>query len=104
MHLAGHQPTDGGDGDTRRNAAFQPGDSDHVELVEVGREDGQEFCAFQQRHPVGIVGQIENSFVEGEPGQLAVQKSIRRQLHMARRREQVLHHGRDLDCFHISFS
>ena len=88
MHLAGHQPTDGRDGDTRRNSAFQPGDPDHVELVEVGGEDGQELGPFQQRHPVGIVGQIENSLVEGQPGQLAVQKSIRRQLRMAGGGEQ----------------
>ena len=50
VHLARHHPAHGGHGDTGRDPALRPGHPDHVELVEVGGEDGQELRPLQQRH------------------------------------------------------
>jgi len=64
------------DGDARGDPAFQAGDPDHVELVEVGGEDRQEACPLQQRHPPGVLGQVEHPGVEGQPGELPVGEPV----------------------------
>ena len=56
-------------------AALQPGDPDHVELVQVAREDRQELGPLQQRL-AGVLGQREHPGVEVEPGQLAVEVAV----------------------------
>ena len=56
-------------------AALQPGDADHVELVEVAREDRQELGPLQQRL-AGVLGQREHAGVEVEPRQLAVEVAV----------------------------
>jgi hypothetical protein len=59
-------------------------DAHHVELVEVRRDDGQEFHALEQR--VIVRGRlIEHALVELEPAQLAVDVA-RRIAQVARRR------------------
>ena len=56
-------------------AALQPGDADHVELVEVAREDRQELGPLQQRL-AGVLGQREHAGVEVQPRQLAVEVAV----------------------------
>jgi hypothetical protein len=53
----------------------QPGHPDHEELVQVGREDGEEPYPFQERH-LRIRGQLQHSLVEPEPALLTVEKTI----------------------------
>src|SRR5690606_39497993 len=48
-HLPRGEPGGGGDGQAGGDAALEPGDPDHEELVEVGGEDRQEPGAFEQR-------------------------------------------------------
>jgi hypothetical protein len=50
----------------------QAGHPHHVELVEVGRVDGAELHALQQRHAL-ILSQLQHAIVEVEPRELAVQ-------------------------------
>ena len=56
-------------------AAFQPGDPDHVELVEVGREDREELRPLQQRQR-RVGGQREHPGVEVQPAQFAIEVAI----------------------------
>ena len=56
-------------------AALQPGDADHVELVQVAREDRQELGPLQQRL-AGVLGQREHAGVEVQPRQLAVEVAV----------------------------
>jgi len=44
MDLARHQPAHGRYRDACGDPPLQPGDPDHVELVEIGGEDREEFC------------------------------------------------------------
>jgi hypothetical protein len=80
---------------------LQPRNPDHEELVQVVGEDGKELGPFQQRYALGVFSQIEDPAVERQPGQLSVQETIRGQLHLGWRRDQIFYHGRDLDCFHF---
>ena len=75
MHLTRHHSADRWHRDTRSDAAFQAGDADHIELVQVGREDREELRPLQQRHPLVVRGQIKDPLVEGEPGQFSVQEA-----------------------------
>ena len=52
VHLAGHHAAHRRDRDAGGDPALQPGDPDHVELVQVGGEDRQELGSLQQRHPL----------------------------------------------------
>ena len=57
--------------------AFEPGDPDHVEFVEIAGRDRQEAQPLEQRMPL-VLGLGEHPLVEGQPGQLAVDKARRR--------------------------
>jgi hypothetical protein len=58
---------------TGSDLAAKPGHPDHVELVEVGVEDREEFEALEERIPF-VDGFVQNSAVELEPAQLAIQE------------------------------
>jgi hypothetical protein len=111
VHLPRHHAGDGRHRNTCGDPAFQPGDPDHVELVEIGGEDRQEPCAFQQRHPEAVLRQVEDAVVEGEPRQLTIKETVGRQLGGRFRRpvdrdvgRPVGQARRDVDCFHPSAS
>ena len=55
--------------------ALQAGHPDHVELVEVAGEDGQELGPLQQRG-ARVLGQRQHPGVEVEPGQLPVEEPV----------------------------
>ena len=61
----------GADGDAGLHLLLQAADADHEELVEVGREDGQELEALQQRHR-RVLGLLQHAAIELQPAQLAV--------------------------------
>ena len=67
------------DGQARLVAALEPGDADHVELVEVRGEDREELGPLQQRL-ARVLGQREHAGVEVEPRQLAVEIAVVGQL------------------------
>ncbi len=77
--LARGQPVGAADGEAGLVAPLQPGDPDHVELVEVGGEDRQELRPLQQRL-AGVLGQRQHAGVEVEPGQLTVEVAVVGQL------------------------
>lgn len=56
----------------RCDFASQSRDAHHVELVEVGTEDGQKLEALQQRHPF-VERFFKDTRVEIEPGQLSIE-------------------------------
>jgi len=64
------------DREARHHPAQQPGHPDHEELVQVGREDGEEPHAFQQRNRF-VFGELEHALVEPEPAFLPVQVTLR---------------------------
>nr|CEL15387.1 hypothetical protein [Kibdelosporangium sp. MJ126-NF4] len=59
-------------------AALEPGDPDHVELVEVGCEDREELRPFEQRLRL-VLGQGEHPGIEVQPGQFPVEIPVVRQ-------------------------
>ena len=65
-------------GDAGVDAALQTCDANHEELVEVVREDRGEACAFDDRQ-IFVLGKFENSLVELQPAQLAVEEAVVRQ-------------------------
>ncbi len=65
----------GRDGDPGVDAALQPGDPDHEELVEVGREDRQEVRALEQRLRA-VLAEFEHALVEPEPAELTVEVAV----------------------------
>ena len=73
--LARGQPVGRPDRQAHLVAALEAGDPHHVELVEVGGEDGQELGPLQQRQR-GVGGQCEHPGVEVQPAQLAVEVAI----------------------------
>ena len=77
-HLPRRQAGCGCAGDSRGDAPFEAGDADHVELVEVRREDRREPGAFQQRQR-GVFGLFEDALVELHPRQFAVAVAAFRQ-------------------------
>src|SRR5690606_41704749 len=65
------------DGQVGLFAAFQPGHANHVELVQIGREDGEELGAFQQW--LGFVlGQRQHPRVEDLPREFPVEVTVGR--------------------------
>ena len=77
-HLARGEPAGGPHGDPRRNATLQPRDTDHEELVQVAGKDREEVCSLEDGQ-VGILSEFEDALVEGEPGDFAIQETVRRQ-------------------------
>ena len=73
--LCGHATGDAGYGQAGVDAALEAGDADHEELVEVGREDREEPDAFEQRD-LGIRGEVEDAFIEGQPAEFAIEEAI----------------------------
>ena len=65
-------------GDAGVDAALQTCDANHEELVEVVREDRGEACAFDDRQ-IFVLGKFEDSLVELQPAQLAVEEAVVRQ-------------------------
>ena len=65
-------------GQTHLPPPLQAGHPDHVELVEVGREDRQELGPLQERL-VPILGQGEDPLVEVEPAQFPIGEAVGRQ-------------------------
>ncbi len=73
--LAGAQARCRGDGDAGVDAALEACHADHEELVQVVREDRGEACAFDDGQ-VFILSQFEDSLVELQPTQLAVEEAV----------------------------
>ena len=61
--------------DPRGDAPLEARDADHVELVEVAGEDGEEARALQQRD-LGVLGQLQHPGVERQPRHLAVGEAV----------------------------
>jgi hypothetical protein len=57
----------GGPGDARPRLTDQAGDSNGIELIEVGRADRQEPQPFKQRVP-RVLGLLQDAVVEIQPG------------------------------------
>ena len=68
-----------GHGQAGRDAALQPGDPDHEELVEVAREDREEVRPLEHRQG-RILRQLEDALIEREPAQFAVEIAVVGQL------------------------
>ena len=75
----GAQPGGGAHGEAGGDAALEAGHADHEELVEVAGEDGQEAGPLEQRHG-RVLGELEHPLVELQPGQLAVEEAVGRQV------------------------
>ena len=73
--LARRQAVGRADRQSHLVAALQAGHPNHVELVEVGREYGEEFGALQQRQRL-IVGKREDARVEVQPAQFPVEVTV----------------------------
>ena len=54
---------------------LQARDANLEELIEIAREDRQEFGAFQQRE-FWVLAEFENPLVEGEPGQFSIEEAV----------------------------
>ena len=77
-HLAGGQSAGRAYGDAGGDTTLEPSDAHHEELVEVAREDGDELRALEHGE-LGVLGELEDALVEGEPGELAVEEAIGRE-------------------------
>ena len=77
-HFGRRRPDVGGNGKTGEDAALEPCDAHHEELVEIAREDREEVSPLEERE-FRIFGEFEHPGVEGQPAQLAVQVAIGRQ-------------------------
>ncbi|CAB4994836.1 unannotated protein [freshwater metagenome] len=66
VHLARQFPARGPGGDPGSDASFEPGDTDHKELVEIAGEDGEELGPLEQRKLV-VLSELEHSGIEGQP-------------------------------------
>lgn len=73
--FARRQPVGGAHRQTHLVAALQARHPDHVELIEIRGEDGQEFQPFQQRQR-GVGGQRQYPGVEVQPAQFTVEVAI----------------------------
>ena len=76
QHLPGQLHPGALDREARHHPAHQPGHPDHEELVQVGREDGEEAHPLEQRDRF-VLGQLEHALVESEPALLPVQVALR---------------------------
>ena len=68
-------PGGGGNGQSGGDAALQAGHAHHEELVQVGREDGQEAHPLQQEQ-VRVLRQFQHARIEVQPADLAVQETV----------------------------
>jgi hypothetical protein len=84
--LPGGPPVRGPDAEAHVQPPLQPGDPDHVELVQVAGENREELHPFQQRQPA-VLGLGQHARVELQPGQLAAGEAVVGQV---RRRRQVV--------------
>ena len=57
------------------DSALESGDSHHEELVEIAREDGEEFRPFEARKFL-VLGKFEHPLVERQPGKFTVEESV----------------------------
>ena len=87
--LAGAEPVGRAGPQSGRHLVLEAGHPDLEELVETLGEDGQELHPLEQRLAL-VVGQVEESVGELEPGQLAVGEPLRG----LRQRHPVGHRGR----------
>ena len=71
-HLARRHPVRSPRVDLALDRLLEPGDSDHEELVEVVLVDRGELEPLQQRE-ARILGQLKDTIIEVEPGELAVE-------------------------------
>ena len=62
-------------GDAGGDAALEPGDADHEELVEVRGEDREVAAALEERD-VLVGGELEDALVELQPADLAVEEAV----------------------------
>ena len=85
QRLPGGAPVAGTDAQAHVPPALQPGHPDHVELVQVAGEDGEELRPLQQRDPA-VLGLGQHPGVELQPGQLAAGEPVVGQV----RRRRVL--------------
>ena len=72
-------------GDAGGDASLQPGDANHVELVEVAGEDRQELGPLKWWDG-GVLGELEHALVERQPRQLSVGETVGRVAARAGRR------------------
>ena len=75
--LGGRHAVGTGGGDTGAHHAHQAGDAHHVELVEIGRGDGQKAQPLEQGM-AAVQRLFNDAAVEGQPGQFAVDEPLRR--------------------------
>lgn len=73
------QPGGRTDREAGRDAALEPGHPDHEELVEVAGEDGQELGPLDERHRL-VHRQLQDALVELQPGDLALEIALLRQV------------------------
>ena len=69
--LARREPVGSDRAVARGDLALEPGDPDHVVLVQIRAEDAEELDALEERHRL-VLGLLEHPAIELEPGQLAV--------------------------------
>ena len=69
----------------RGGPALEAGDANHEELVEVRGEDGEELGPLERQGRL-VLGQLEHPGVEVQPGELAVEESLGRQVGVENRR------------------
>ena len=77
--LARLEPGGGAHGQPGGDAALEARDADHEVLVEVVGEDREEAGALEERHG-GVHGELEHPLVELQPGQLALEVAVCRQV------------------------
>ena len=75
QHVFGRGAHVGGNGEARGDAALEAGDAHHKELVEVAREDREEVGPLEQGER-GVFGELEDTLVEREPAQFAVEVAV----------------------------
>jgi hypothetical protein len=83
QQVAVHEPAGGAHRDSCIDAPLEPGDADQEELVEVRGVDGQELRALHGRERP-VLGELRDSPVERQPGQLAIGETVHRQLGVGR--------------------
>ena len=66
-------------GDAGGNSTLEAGHANHEELVEVAGEDGEELGPLERGQGV-VLGELEHALIEIEPGELAVQETVGREV------------------------
>ncbi len=75
MDFSGQHPACCSHRDSGGDPALEARNPNHVELVEIAGEDREEFGALQQGK-ILILGKFEDSLVERQPGQFAVDEAV----------------------------